>query len=131
MIGAMRWVAVLVAAVALQVPVKVDPDFGVSESLARERAARISNVRYDLAFTVPAARSEPVTAREVVRFVLADRSEPLVLDFAPNRSGFLKKVEVNGAETQVRQVNGHLIVPAASLRAAENAISLEFNAGDA
>src|ERR1043166_10060937 len=119
------------AAIALQTPVKVDPDIGVSESLARERAARISDVRYDLAFVVPALRSEPVTAREVVRFALADATAPLVLDFAPNRTGFLKRAEVNGTETPGRQGNGHLIAPAGSLQPGENAISLEFNAGDA
>jgi aminopeptidase N len=131
MIGLMRWMAALAAIIALQVPVTLDPDNGVSESLARDRAARVSAVRYDLAFTIPAAKSEPVSAREVVRFALSDASTPLVLDFAPNRAGFLKKTEVNGAETPVRQVNGHLIAPAAALRRGENAISLEFNAGDA
>jgi len=127
----MRWMAAVAAVIAVQVPVKVDPDIGVSESLARDRAARISNVRYDLAFTVPAAKSEPVSAREVIRFTLSDASAPLVLDFAPNRAGFLRKTDVNGRETPVRQVNGHLIAPAASLHIGENAISIEFNAGDA
>ena len=40
--------------------VKTDPDLGISEGLARERAARLSNLRYDLAFTIPAARTQPV-----------------------------------------------------------------------
>jgi aminopeptidase N len=131
MIAPMRWMAILAAVIALQAPVQLDPDIGISESLARDRAARIADVRYDLAFTVPAVRSEPVGAREVVRFVLKDERDPLVLDFAPNRSGFLKNVEVNGVETEIRQVNGHLIVPPASLRAGDNAISVDFNAGDA
>jgi aminopeptidase N len=127
----MRWAVALSAVVALQVPVKLDPDIGVSESLARDRAARISDVRYDLAFTIPAAKGDPVSAREVVRFALSDAAEPLVLDFAPNHAGFLKKAEVNGTETPIRQVNGHLIAPAGSLQHGDNAISLEFNAGDA
>jgi aminopeptidase N len=131
MITGMRWMAAVAAVIALQVPVKLDPDIGVSESLAHERAARISDVRYDLAFTVPTAKSEPVSAREVIRFGLTDAAAPVVLDFAPNKAGFLKKAEVNGTDTQVRQVNGHLIAPAASLHAGENAISFEFNAGDA
>jgi len=131
MMSPMRWMAAAAAVIALQLPVTVDPDIGVSESLAHDRAERISDVRYDLAFSVPAAKSEPVSAREVVRFALRDASSPLVLDFAPNRAGFLMKAEVNGTETAVRQVNGHLIAPVASLRRGENAISLEFNAGDA
>ena len=130
--GAMRWITVLAAALmSLQVPGTFDPDIGVSETLAHDRAARISDVRYDLAFTIPATRTDPVAAREVVRFTLHDPSRPVVLDFAPNRSGFMKRVEVNGAETGIRQVNGHVIVPVASLRDGDNAVSLEFNAGDA
>ena len=131
MISPMRWVIALSAIIALQVPVKRDPDIGVSESLARDRAARISDVRYDVAFTIPTEKSDPVSAREVVRFALSDATEPLVLDFAPNHAGFLKKAEVNGTDTPVRQVNGHLIAPADSLHRGDNAISLEFNAGDA
>ncbi|HEX4567948.1 MAG TPA: M1 family aminopeptidase [Vicinamibacterales bacterium] len=127
----MRWLAAAAAVVALQVPVTLDPDNGVSESLARDRAARISDVRYDLAFTIPAVKKDPVSTREVVRFALTDASAPLILDFAPNGAGILKKAEVNGTETPVRQVNGHLIAPAASLHTGENAVSLEFNAGDA
>jgi aminopeptidase N len=130
MIGAMRW-ALCAAILALQTPVKVDPDLGISDTLARDRAARIVDLRYDLAFTVPAAKAEPVSAREVVRFSLQSAGDPLVLDFAPDRAGFLKKVEVNGAEAAVRQVNGHVILPAAPLRQGENAVALDFNAGDA
>jgi aminopeptidase N len=127
----MRWLAAVAAVVALQVPVTLDPDNGVSDSLARDRAARISDVRYDLAFTIPAAKNDPVATREVVRFALTDASAPLILDFAPNGAGVLKKAEVNGTDTPVRQVNGHLIAPAAALHKGENAVSLEFNAGDA
>ena len=49
----------------------------------------------------------------------------------PDQAGILKRVDVNGVETPVRQVNGHIIVPAAALHEGENAISLEFNAGNA
>jgi len=142
MIAAMR-LAALIAAISLfspgsfweagarQVPIKPDPDIGVTDTLARERASRISAVRYDLALTIPELRSQPIAGQEAIRFTLANAAEPLVLDYAPDRSGFLKRVEANGAGTPVRQVNGHLIVPVAALRAGENTLSLEFNAGDA
>ena len=48
---------VLLAAWALAgQSMKLDPDLGIGESLAKERSARISNLRYDLAFTIPAVR---------------------------------------------------------------------------
>ncbi|HXT27623.1 MAG TPA: M1 family aminopeptidase, partial [Vicinamibacterales bacterium] len=121
--------AAAVALVTLQT--KTDPDLGIAETLAQARRARISNLRYDLAFTIPAEKSKPVAGRSLIRFTLADAKGPLVLDYAPDRAGFLREVEANGVAVQVRQVNGHIIVPAEALRAGENSLSLDFNAGDA
>jgi aminopeptidase N len=114
----------------LPMQVRVDPDLGISEALAQERAARVTNLRYDLAFTIPAARTQPVAGRALIRFALKDVSDALVLDYQPDRAGILRSVEANGRETSVRQVNGHIIVPAEVLREGENSLALEFNAGD-
>jgi aminopeptidase N len=54
---------------------------GVSETLARERAAAIRDLRYELSFVVPAPRSERVQGRVVIRFTLA-APHRVVLDFA-------------------------------------------------
>jgi aminopeptidase N len=129
MIG--MFLAAVAAVVLANLQPKTDPDLGISEALAHERAARISNLRYDLAFTIPAEKSKPVAGRALIRFTLADASEPLVLDYAPDRAGFLRVVEANGVPTQVRQVNGHIIVSKDVLRTGENSVSLDFNAGDA
>ena len=132
MIAAMRLAfALTLTALLTQTPqVRLDPDLGVSDTLAQARAARISNLRYDLAFTIPARKTQPVGGRELIRFSLSSNDEPLVLDYAPDRAGILLRSEVNGVETPIRQVNGHVIVPKESLRTGDNAISLEFNAGD-
>ena len=120
------------AAAGTQPPMaKHDPDLGISEELSRERAARVSSLRYDLAFTIPAARSQPIGGRALIRFSLASAGEPLVLDYLPDRAGILRTVEANGVKTAIRQVNGHVIIPAAALRAGENSLELDFNAGDA
>jgi aminopeptidase N len=108
-----------------------DPDLGISEALARQRSARISNLRYDLAFTIPARRSQPVGGRALIRFSIASAAAPLVLDYLPDRAGILRSVEANGVKTAIRQVNGHIIVPGGALRAGENSLALDFNAGDA
>ena len=111
--------------------VTLDPDLGVSDTLAAARSARVSNLRYDLALTIPAEKSAPIGGRELIRFSLSKADEPLVLDYAPDRSGIVTRAELNGAEVQIRQVNGHIIVPEESLKPGENAVSLEFKAGDA
>src|SRR3954467_6697035 len=85
---------------------------GVSEPLARDRAARISNVRYDLSFSIPKDKTTAIKGHEVVTFTLLDASAPLVLDFA-------------------RGPNGHLVYPASSLHSGDNRIVIDFDAGDA
>jgi aminopeptidase N len=126
------WSLAAAAGVAGTQPMaKPDPDLGVSETLARDRAARISNLRYDLAFTIPAARAQPVAARALIRFSLASAAQPLVLDYLPDRAGILRSVEANSLETAIRQVNGHIIVPKEALHAGDNTLALDFNAGDA
>src|SRR4051812_42434243 len=87
-------------------------DAGISESLAHDRAARVSNVRYDLSFSIPRDKTAAITGHEVVSFTLRDASAPLVPDFA-------------------RGPNGHLVYPASSLKPGENRISIDFDAGDA
>src|SRR5215207_11410342 len=54
---------------------------GVPLSLARERAARISNLRYELDLRIPDTVSQRVSGRVVVSFDLKDPSTPLALDF--------------------------------------------------
>jgi aminopeptidase N len=107
-----------------------DPESGISDTLAHDRAARVSNLRYDLAFTIPVTRAEPISGRALIRFALASADAPVILDYQPDKAGFVRRVDANGRETAVRQVNGHIIVPAAAVRTGENAISIEFNAGD-
>ena len=87
-------------------------DSGVSESLARDRAARVSNVRYDLSFSIPKDRAAAIKGHEVITFALSDASTPLVLDFA-------------------RGQDGHIVYPASALHLGENRLVIDFEAGDA
>jgi aminopeptidase N len=108
-----------------------DPGPGISETLARERAARVSNVRYELSFSIPRDRRAPITGRETVAFALNDTSTPLTIDFDPNRSGRLRRVDAGGAPFDARQVNGHLVLPVSALRVGDNRVTIDFDAGDA
>ncbi len=108
-----------------------DPEPGISETLARERAARVSNLRYELSFTIPPDRRAAISGREIVAFTLSDASGPLAIDFAPNQQGRVRRVEISGTPVEARHVNGHLIVPAAALRQGDNRITIDFDAGDA
>ena len=105
------------------------PAAGVPLSLAEERAARLKDVRYELSFSVPAAVSEPITGRAVIRFALSDRSRPLALDFAGPAETV--RVSVAGTPTDVTTANEHIVIPSRALRAGVNEIAIEFTAGDA
>ncbi|HEY7056338.1 MAG TPA: M1 family aminopeptidase, partial [Vicinamibacterales bacterium] len=112
-------------------PMPSDPAPGVSETLARDRAGRISNLRYELTFAIPADKQEPIAGTLTVRFTLASRAAPLVLDFAPDAAGLLHDVKRGAEPIAVRQVNGHILLPQEALQAGENSFTLTFEAGNA
>ena len=87
-------------------------DPGVSETLARDRASRVSNLRYDLSFSIPGNKTEAIKGHEAITFTLSDASAPLALDFA-------------------RGQTGHLLYPASALHAGENRLVIDFDAGAA
>lgn len=93
-------VMAILALVGASQRLKPDPETGVSQALAQERVRRISNLRYELSFTIPATRQQPLVGRAVITFTLSDASAPLVIDFQPDRAGLLRSVEVDDAKVE-------------------------------
>lgn len=94
---------------------------GVPRQLARERAANISDVRYKLSLSLkPHATDVPGSVE--ITFSLKQPSETL-LDY---RDGVLRSVVVNGQEGEAKLQNGHIVLPAVSLRAGQNSVKLDF-----
>jgi aminopeptidase N len=116
------------AQVSMPPPTPVPPAPGIPLTLAADRARRVSDLRYELHLSVPAASQEAVTGRVTIRFTLADAAHPLSLDFAPGR---VRTSIVNGAPAALTTSPDHLTIPANLLRAGANAITLEFDAGNA
>ena len=109
-------------------PVSNSVDRGVSEALARERAAAFSAVRYDLAFTVPVSRQQPVEG--VLRLtVTLPGPRRIVFDFSAPKER-VRSVRVGEAAVVPLYVEDHLIIPADATRGGENRVSIEFTAGD-
>jgi aminopeptidase N len=106
-----------------------DPEPGISETLAADRAGRISDVRYALSLVIPELKHAPIAGRVEIRFRLSDASRPLAIDFAATPSQ-VRGVTAAGRSAAPTLVNGHLVVPAASLVAGENEIAIDFTAGD-
>jgi aminopeptidase N len=107
-----------------------DPVPGVSLDLAAQRALSIESLSYDLAFTIPAAPSEPIAAKATIRFSTQDVSRPLVLDFSP-AADHITSITVGSRPSHFRLVKDHIIIPSSELASEENAIEIAFRAGDA
>src|SRR5690348_2232798 len=94
---------------------------GIPRELARRRAARISNVRYHLAFVLM-PKAATIAGEEEIRFSLKAR-ESVLLDF---RDGRLLSASANGVLLALSLENGHLELPEEKLRAGENIIRTRF-----
>ncbi|WP_035957768.1 M1 family metallopeptidase [Bryobacter aggregatus] len=97
-----------------------DPQPGISEALAAERARRIRDIHYELHLQVPAQREQPIVGTAKIRFSLQQPEQPVVLDFAPGADHILS------VSVPYRWVNGHLV-----LRKGAEPIEIRFRAGDA
>jgi len=104
---------------------------GIPLALADDRAARISNLSYEVSFDIPAARTEPIEGSITARFTLSHVKAPLAFDFSQPAEKFLGAT-VNGETTsEVSSRNGHLVVPASLLLPGQaNEVTLTFIAGD-
>ncbi|HEX4007396.1 MAG TPA: M1 family aminopeptidase [Acidobacteriaceae bacterium] len=107
---------------AQNVPVAA-PD-GIPRALALERAGRVSNLRYRLAYPlVPHADSTEAT--EQIQFNLRDARTALLLDF---RDGTIAELHVNGMAVPAQLDHGHLVLPASALRVGENTVDARYAA---
>ena len=105
------------------------PAAGVPLALAEDRAARISNVRYELTIRVPAEKTAPVTGHMIATFALSDASKPVAFDFMPP-TDHLIAVSANQQPVSPRVDNQHIMIPARRLLQGENVVEFEFIAGD-
>lgn len=102
---------------------------GVSRGLARERTERISNLRYDLAFSIPASQEEPCSGEVTLHFDLSGKGQ-LQLDF---RSGAkaVQGLSVNGREWPADVRDEHIVIPGKALKKGPNQVSVSFTPDDA
>lgn len=100
------------------------PAAGVSRELARERAGRISKVRYHLSIELK-KKAATLPGHIVIEFELASAG-PVVLDY---RDGQAAAMTVNGAPETIQQRNGHIGVPGIHLRKGLNRIEMDFASG--
>jgi aminopeptidase N len=95
---------------------------GIPRALARERAARVSDVRYKLSFELAGQKASTAHGTEELRFVMHGAG-PLLLDY---RDGTVGIISLNGTFFPRALDNGHIQLPAGGLREGENVVDIEF-----
>jgi aminopeptidase N len=103
------------------------PANGVSRELATWRAGLVSDVRYSLTFGIK-PKADRLHAHESLEFRLNRApEESLPLDFRDlSGPGAIADVKVNGSAVRPEQSNGHILLPANTLKAGVNRIEMDF-----
>lgn len=102
---------------------------GVSFKLAESRKEIISDINYQLLFSIPPSLNEPVKGKVKISFQLKDNDNDLILDFNA-KPGNIKSVISNTRKKKYKFENGHIIIPEKSLNTGMNHIEIEFIAGN-
>lgn len=113
-------------------PTPKNPDTltsGVAFSLAEQRAKDISKVHYQLTFSIPAAKEEPIPTSEKVTLTLANTEHDLLLDFKEEAQK-LKSISVNQKEVSISHEKEHIIIPKEHLVQGSNEIDIDFFMGE-
>ena len=102
---------------------------GVSWALAQYRSTHISDVNYNLSFTVPAEKSNPVYFEETLMFNWTG-NEDLQIDFQGDANQLSKEIHVNGTRLKTVLSNEHIVIPLQYLIQGDNSVSISGYSGD-
>jgi aminopeptidase N len=110
---------------AAQSPGHASPGAGISHELAISRAARVSDLHYNLGFIL-APHAGTMPGHEALRFTLSatGTATNLPIDY---RDGAISTATINGQTIPTTLTDGHLLMPAKFLRTGENKFEATFN----
>src|SRR5579859_5435467 len=112
------WLATAMALAVSEAALAAPAEPGVSHDLAVARAARVSDIRYQLSFTLKEHEST-VAGSETVTFESASAGD-LPIDY---RDGLVQSATLNGQPIATELTNGHLNLPAI---AGKNTVTIKF-----
>src|SRR5678815_2835499 len=102
---------------------------GVSEKLAIYREMHITNVHYQLYFSIPANKKEVINVHETISFHLQQNSLPLQIDFKENGDHLLK-IAVNEKNIPIIFHDEHIVIDTRYLKQGANKVQIDFIAGE-
>ena len=117
------------AMAAFQVVAAIPVVEGVSRELAIYRSSHISDVEYNLSFTLPAEKTKPVYFEETILFNWTG-GDDLQIDFQGDASQLSQEILVNGKTLKTVLLNEHIVIPAQCLVQGKNSVSLSGYSGD-
>src|ERR1700744_4452354 len=112
------WFATAILAAVSSAALAAPQEAGISHDLAVTRAARVSDIRYRLSFTLKEHESA-VAGSETVTFASKTAGD-LPIDY---RDGVIQSATLNGHSIAPEHGNGHLNLPAI---AGQNTLTLTF-----
>jgi len=101
---------------------------GVSFALASHRSATISNIQYQVHFSIPQELSAHIQSTENIDFKL-NKLVDVQIDFKQN-ADHLKRIIVNGKQVSVNFKEEHILIAHTDLHLGNNRIAIEFVAGN-
>ncbi len=102
---------------------------GISQELAKHRAATYSNLTYDLYFDIPLEQNAPIPASLQLTFERSETTAPLILDFRTD-SVQIMGVYIDSQTVSYEIVNDHLLIADHYFKTGPNSCRIEFVAGE-
>lgn len=101
---------------------------GVSRELALSRKKQVKNVQYQLFFSLPSSREEPVKGTAGISFHLSGK-EPVILDFC-GIANQITDLRLNGEIVTYQVENEHILLAADDVTEGQNNVTIAFISSD-
>lgn len=110
---------------------KILLESGLSKELADLRSQCISNIKYELFFSIPKEKEKDINAHEKIFFTLKKEklNTDLILDFKCNPDQ-IKNISTNDKKIKPTIHNEHIIIPSEYINEGENIVHIDFIAGN-
>ena len=102
---------------------------GISYELAKFRKQQIEDVVYNLHFKIPEEKTNPISSKLQVDFIINNLKNDVLFDFNEETSK-LKFIKINGQKSEIDHQKEHLIIDKTKLIKGDNSIEVFFDAGE-
>ena len=103
---------------------------GISRELAESRRERISNLKYDVSFSIPEEQTQAIAGEIGIMFdYVPEENNSLILDFRQTKD-MIKSLQVNGKDAPWEFIEDHIVIGDSLLTDKGNRIAIAFKPGE-